>query len=95
MKPTTDKSNGHDRKTSTGTSDVQTMTLPRGTSHLSLQVFTTDAWVTFDASTPTASNGLLVYAGQMPIFLPLGQGTTLKHISSAGANSILNVAYYE
>lgn len=95
MKPTTDSGIGHERKTSTGTSDVQSFTLPRGTSHIDLQAFTVDAWVTFDTSTPSATNGLLIYAGQMPLFRPLGQGTTVKFASSSGSSSTLHVAYYQ
>lgn len=95
MKPTTDSGIGHDRKTSTSTSDVQSFTFPRGTSHVEFQVYTTDAWVTYDGTAPSPTNGLLFPAGQTSVFRTLGQGTTLKFVSSAAAASTLSIAYLQ
>lgn len=96
MKPTTDRCLGHERLSAANASDTQTFTLPKGTSHIDLQAFTTDAFVTLDGTDPSAVvAGLRIYAGQMPLFRPLGQGTDIKHVSVAGTASVLIVSYYQ
>lgn len=96
MKPSTDRCLSHERLVSANTADVQTATLPKGTSHIGLAVETTNARVTFDGSDPSAAQApsLVYLAGQQPIFIPLGQGTTIKHCSTAGTSAVLQLAYY-
>jgi hypothetical protein len=95
VKPSTDRCIGHQRLTSSGTSDVQTATVPKGTSHLGLAVETTNARVTFDGSDPSSGVGLPYYAGQLPVFIPLGQGSIPKFCSAVAGSSILQLAYYQ
>lgn len=96
MKPSTFRGLSHERKVSTGTSDVQTFTIPAGTSALEIAVETTSARVTFDATDPSASNApsLVFPAGQVPVFRPLGPGTTIKFCSATVGSSIVQLAYY-
>lgn len=95
MKPSTDRCLSHERLVSTGTADVKTATVPKGTSHIGLAVESVDARVTFDGSDPSAAQAAaLIYpANQMPVFIPIGQGSTIKTVSTAG-NSVLQLAYY-
>jgi len=96
VKPSTDRCISHERLSSSGTADVKTATLPKGTSHIGLAVETTNARVTFDGSDPSAASApsLVYLAAQVPVFIPLGQGTTVKFCSTAAAVSILQLAYY-
>lgn len=94
MKPSTDRCLSHERLSSTGTADIKTATLPKGTSHIDIQAFTVDVRVTFDGVDPSAVYGLVIYAGQMPLFRPLGQGTTIKVASNSAAASSTQLAYY-
>lgn len=96
MKPSTDRCLAHGRKVSTNSADVQTQTIPAGTSHITLSVETSDARVTFDGSDPSAVGAPShVYpAGVAPIFLPLGQGSTIKHCCATGANSVLQIGFH-
>lgn len=81
----------HVQKTSTGTADTQTATAPAFAVGCLLTVETTAARVTFDGSTPTSTNGLVIPAGTTPIFIPLGR--TIKIRSTAAANSVVNVLW--
>lgn len=97
MKPSTDWTISHERLVSTGTADVKTATLPKGTSHITVSVETTDARVTFDGSDPSAANAPShVYPINVPpIFIPLGQGTRIRFCSTAGTASVLQLAYHQ
>ena len=97
MKPSTDRTISHERLSSTNGSDVKTATLPKGTSHITLSVETTSARVTFDGTDPSAALAPShVYPVDVPpIFIPLGQGTTVKFVSTAGTASVLQLAYHQ
>lgn len=93
MKPSTVRGLSHERLVSTAGADIKTATVPKGTSHVVLAVESVDARVTFDGSDPVAGSACLVYpANQMPVFIPIGQGTTIKFCSTAGS-STLQLAY--
>lgn len=96
MKPSTDRCISHQRLVSSGTADVQTATVPKGTSHIDIAVETTNARVTFDGSDPSVASApsLVFFAGQQPIFKPLGQGSQIKFCSAVAGSSVLQVAYY-
>lgn len=96
MKPSTDRCIAHERLSAANASDVKTFTVPKGTSHIHLQALTTDAFVTLDGTDPSAvTAGLRIYAGQMPWFVPVGQGSFVKHVSTAATASVLIVSYYQ
>jgi hypothetical protein len=81
--------------TSTGTGNVQTATAAvSGARHVLLSVETTAARVTFDGSTPSATNGHVIPAGAIPLYLPIGRSSVLKVASSAGTSSILNITWF-
>jgi hypothetical protein len=82
---------GQVQATSTGTADVQTTTPPVGALACLISVETTDARLTVDGSTPSATNGNVVQAGQSPAYLPIG--AVLKHASAVAGSSLLNVTW--
>lgn len=95
MKPSTHRAIGQARGTSTGTGDVQTLTPPGNASAMQFCVETTNARMTLDGSTPSATNGNVELAAQSPQFLPVGAGSQIKWISTAAAASIVNVTWFE
>lgn len=93
MKPFTEQCLGHEKLTSTGTADIKTATIPKGTSAIEITVETTPARVTFDGSDPSAGVGLICQHAQNPWFLPVGQGCTFKVVSTGGTSSVVQLAY--
>jgi hypothetical protein len=79
--------------TSTSTSDVKSSVGPVGSDHVLISSETNDARVTFDGSTPSSSNGHVVPKAAIPLYLPLGEGSTLKIVSTAAGTSLLNVTW--
>jgi hypothetical protein len=75
--------------TSTGTADVQTLKLPSGTSAILLTCETTPGRITFDGSNPTGGH-VFPKDGSLQLEL-LGIGTTLKWVSTAAANAVLQI----
>lgn len=86
-------SGAHARDSSSGTADVKTLTPPAGATACVLCVETTSARVTFDGSTPSATNGLVVPSGANPLVLDVRPGAGIKWASTAAAASILNVLW--
>lgn len=88
MKPTTFEPLAHDQATSASTGNVATLARPANASACYLTVTTTKAFITFDGSTPSSTNGLPVVAGGLPVrFDVLGD---IKVDSSAGTASIVD-----
>ena len=81
----------HQRGSSSGTANVQTITLAGGTSAVYITVETTNARVTFDGSDPSAANApsLVIPAAGLPVMFPVAGGTVIKWVSTAAAASIL------
>jgi len=76
---------------------MQTLALDKGPGGLILSgagTGTNLAYLTFDGSTPSASNGIVIVATGSPVLLPVGYYShgahTLKVIGSA-VNTVLNV----
>lgn len=94
MKPSTNQCLGHETLTSASSVAPATATVPRGTSAILITVETTACRMTLSTSgDPTSSTGLIVQAGQMPWFIPVGQGCTFKFASTAGTASVIQLAY--
>lgn len=94
MKPSTNQCLGHERLSSANSSDTKTATIPAGTSAIEITVETTSCRMTLNATgDPTSTTGLIVQAGQMPWFIPVGQGCTFKFASTAGTASVIQLAY--
>lgn len=53
-----------------------------------VQAVTNDAFVTFDGTTPSSSNGILLKQGTNPIFVPLGVGNSVIGLGSGGTATI-------
>ena len=83
--------------TSTSTSNVVTLTLPQGTSAVWMTAETTSARVTLDGSDPSAANApsSIIQTGQNPVLLPISHDAIVKFVSTANANSVLQVAPFE
>lgn len=94
MKPFTEICIGEERLVSTGTSDTQTATIPKGTTAVQITVETTSCRSTAaPAGDPTSSVGLIIQKDQMPWFMPIGQGNTLRFASTAAAQSVIQLRY--
>ena len=65
--------NSHQQVTSTGTSDVHTLSRPSRASGVFITVQTNNVYLTLDGSVPSSSNGLHVVKDTAPIFLPFGE----------------------
>ena len=55
-----------------------------------ISVSVNDAYVTFDGTTPSSTNGLVLKAATNPVFFPLGQ--TIK-VTPATASTTVNVLW--
>lgn len=80
------------QSTSTGTADVKTLAAPAGATGVLITVLTTSCWMTFDGSTPTAANGLIVQAAAAPLYLSIACAN-IKFASTAAAASVVNVQW--
>jgi hypothetical protein len=87
-------SGGTAQATSTGTADVKTITPPKGASSALITVETTSARMTFDGSTPSSGNGIVVPTAALPLLIPVGVGCTIKFAATAAANSVVDVAWF-
>jgi hypothetical protein len=94
LKPSTFQCVSQQRLSSSGTSDTQTATVPAGASGILVAVETTSCRMTLtSAGDPTTTTGLILQKDQMPWFIPVGQGSTLKFASTAAAAAVINIAY--
>jgi hypothetical protein len=87
--------NVHTQVTSTGTADVKTITLEPGSSAMLVDAKTNAGFLTFNGSTPSATNGLPIVNGAQPVLIPLGwyahSGHQVKWASSVAGNSVLDL----
>lgn len=80
--------------TSTGTSDVQTVTTGNSCSAVLITVETNAARVTFDGTTPSSSNGVVIPKDAVPLLIGFRHNRTIKAVSTVAGNSIVNVASF-
>lgn len=96
-----DYNDAHQQLNTTGGNTEQTLTLDSDCTALLLSARTGNAYVTFNNTTASSSNGIEILAGAQPVYIPIGfhaaptgglptQGTVLRVIGSA-ASTILNV----
>lgn len=99
MRPFTQKPLSTSRASSPGTAggDVQTITPPDGTSACLITVETTNARATFDGTDPSAANAPshVVIKDQNPLYVPIGQGATIKFCSTAAAAAVMQVTFLQ
>lgn len=80
--------------TSTGTGDVKTIAVPANAHTAILSAETNDARVTFDGSTPSATNGLeILHTGSSVGPYPVTPGGSVKVASTAAGNCILDAVF--
>lgn len=94
MRPSTHRALSHAQLTSANSGDVQTVSMPNGTSAIEFEFETTNARVTFDGTSPASGTGLVYPFGQMPVFRPVGPGSTIRFVSTAGTASTLQILFY-
>lgn len=80
--------------TSTSTTDVQTATVPATASFVYATVETTNGRVTTDGTDPTTGTGHILQKDTSPVLLVFGAGSTVKWVSTAAANAVLQLSYY-
>lgn len=94
MKPSTQGCIGEERLSSANSSTTVTATIPNGTSAIQITVETTSCRMTSTPlGDPTSNTGRILQKDQMPWFMPIGQGCTLKFASTAGTTSVIQLAY--
>lgn len=69
-------------------SSATTLTIPSGATKLLIQALTQNVRVTLDGTTPTASVGFQLKAGDPPVIIPLGNATAVKVIQEAATASL-------
>lgn len=79
--------------TSPDASTVKTILPPKGTSAFEITVETTNARMTLDGTTPSATNGHVIQKDNNPWYVPCTHDARIKWISTAGANSIVQVTF--
>ena len=70
------------------------LTKPAKATAFFVTCLTTAAVVTFDGSTPSATNGLVLQAAVSPVFFPVGPPTLLV-ASTAGTSAVVNIFWVE
>lgn len=97
MKPSTYRAISHERNSAADNTSgsVKTFTIPKSTSAVLLTAETTAARFTLDGTDPSAASApsLVLPTGIAPVLIPVGPGTVLKHVSTAGAPSVLHACY--
>lgn len=83
------------RDSSPDASTVKTLTCLADVNAVFITVETTAARVTFDGSTPSTTNGIVIQKDSSPLFVPVVAGTQIKWISTAGAASVLVAHQFE
>lgn len=61
---------------------------PNGATKVLVQCFTQNVRFTLDGTTPTASTGFQIVAGDPPITIPIGDDTSLQFIEEAATASL-------
>lgn len=84
-------SGAHDQDASTGTAVIVSFVPPFGCNACFIQAVTIDCYITTDGSDPSSTNGLRIYAGQMPFYLPVGE--TIKAASVSASTTTINVLW--
>jgi hypothetical protein len=96
VKPSTQGCVGEETLTSANNGTPVTANIPKGTSAVQVTVETTSCRMsTTSTGDPTSgsSGARILQKDQMPWFMPIGQGTTIKFASTAGTQSVIQIAY--
>ena len=98
LKPETFVAVSQASATSANTSDFKTLTPPESAAAMLVSVETTSCRMSFDGNNPSASNGVLVPTTTGgPVVVPVvgigGRGSKVIAVSTAAANSVVNVVW--
>jgi hypothetical protein len=85
----------HASATSTGTSNVRTITAPDTATAFFIACETNGIRFVLDGSTPDATNGLPLAAGAAPLFVPVGRSRTIRFVSQVAGNATAHVLFLE
>lgn len=95
MKPTTHLPLGHEKLSSSGTADVKTATIPKGTSMIAFVAETNPGRMTWDGSDPTTGTGPILPNGTPPWLINIGQGAQIKWVSTVASAAVLQLSYLQ
>ena len=84
----------HVSATSTGTSNVQTVTVPSTCKGMYIACVTNGGYFTFDGTTPDSTNGIPIQDGLAPVFFPVG-ATSVKFVSDFAGNCVAHFMFLE
>lgn len=93
MKPSTYHPLQFAQLTSASTTDVQTVSVPGGSSALWLSVEGANARITFHGADPSSTVGHVYPSGITPVLIPIGPGTSLRVASTTAAATIVDVTF--
>lgn len=65
--------------------------LPAGISAFQIGVETVNARVTLDGTTPTATNGLIYYAGVSPVLVPCSHDAVITYVATGAGTSVVQI----
>lgn len=92
-KPTTLVPISFEQLTPTTTTDIKTGTVPNGCSAILISVETTNARITLTGTAPDSTHGHVFPKDAAPVLIPVGEGATVKAVSTAAASAVVNVTY--
>jgi hypothetical protein len=96
MKPSTHQVISHQRLSSANASTAVTATVPNGCSAILITVETTSCRMTLTITgDPTSSTGHIVQKDQMPWFIAVGQGCTMRFASMDSTASVIQLSYLQ
>lgn len=72
---------------------AQVFTVATGARGLFVTCTTNDAYITFDGSTPSSTNGLALVKSTAPVFFPVNPKYSVKVLSTVAGGSVVNVMW--
>jgi hypothetical protein len=81
------------QQTSMTTADVKTFTAPKSASAFLISVGTTACRFTVDGTAPSPTVGITVQTTGQPVLFPIAAYGDLKVVSTAAANSVVDVLF--
>lgn len=79
------------KTTTCNSTTSQTIALPNQCAAFLISVATTNAYMTFDGTAPSSTNGLTFIAATNPSLVLVGNGATLTFLATAAGSSVVNV----
>lgn len=83
----------HVAQTSTGIANVITFTPPKSAVAFLIACETNGCRVTLEGTTPDTTHGFPLPAGAVPMLVPIGANASVKAVSQAAANSVVQITF--